>query len=103
MAEELALEQRLGKRGAVDRDERSLCTLTRAVDAARHELLAGAGLALDEHADGGCGGALHQAEHVGHGGRASDHVGEPIATRDVPPQRADLGTQLLFGRLDTRV
>src|SRR5262249_18063023 len=49
VAEELTLEERLRKRGAVDRDERFVRARTAGVDRARDELFARAGLARDEH------------------------------------------------------
>src|SRR6202008_933278 len=49
VAEELALEQRVGQRGAVDGDERLAPARGEVVDGLGDELLAGAALALDEH------------------------------------------------------
>ena len=49
VAEQLALEQLLGQRRAVERDERLLRARARAVDRARDRALAGAGLAGDQH------------------------------------------------------
>ena len=49
VAEELALEQRLGERGAVQLDERLLGARAVLVDGRGDELLAGAALAGDEH------------------------------------------------------
>ena len=48
VAEQLALDQRLGERGAVDGDARTLRAARRAVDRARDHLLAGAGLAAEQ-------------------------------------------------------
>ena len=45
VAEELALEQRVGQRGAVLRDEALVLARARVVDGARDQVLAGAGLA----------------------------------------------------------
>jgi hypothetical protein len=53
VAEQLGLDQAVGDRRAVDRDERPGVALRGAVDGAREQLLAGAGLAGDE--DGGRG------------------------------------------------
>ena len=50
VTEQLGLEQILGHRAAVDRDERALLARARAMDRARHELLAGARFARDQHA-----------------------------------------------------
>src|SRR5690606_34910941 len=49
VAEQLALEQRLGQRRAVDREERTLATRPGLVERARDELLAAAALAADQH------------------------------------------------------
>ena len=49
VAEQLRLEQRVGDGGAVDRDERLLGARRVEVQRARHQLLAGAALAGDEH------------------------------------------------------
>jgi hypothetical protein len=72
VAEELGLEQRLGNRRAVHLDERHVALGRAVVDEARHHLLAGAGLAGDQH------GALrlrHQSaplQHVLHRLAAAD-------------------------------
>ena len=49
VAEELALDERRRERRAVDRDERPAAARARLVDRARDELLAGAGLAEEQH------------------------------------------------------
>jgi hypothetical protein len=49
VAEQLALEQRLGERAHVHGDERARAPRRQAVDAARDQLLARAALPLDEH------------------------------------------------------
>ena len=49
VAEQLALQQRLGQRRAVHRDERVATPGRRVVDRPRHQLLARAGLAEDQH------------------------------------------------------
>jgi hypothetical protein len=102
VAEELALEQGLGDRGAVDGEERLVGARRGAVDAARHELLAGAGLALDQHRDRRRRGALHQLEHLEHRAARADDLVEPVAVRHVAAQGADLGAQEVLARLDAR-
>ncbi len=52
VAEEFALQQRLGDRGAIHGDERFFRAVAVLVDRAGDEFLAGAGLAADEHAHG---------------------------------------------------
>ena len=59
VAEELRLEQRLGNRAAVDRDEGLGGTVADLMDRAGHQLLAGAGLAVHQH-------RRHAARHLGH-------------------------------------
>ena len=49
VAEQVALDQRLGRRAAVEHDERAVLARRRVVDAARHQLLAGAALAEEQH------------------------------------------------------
>ena len=49
VAEELALEERVGNGRAVDRDEGAVLAAAAHVDRAGDELLAGAALAVDEH------------------------------------------------------
>src|SRR5437899_1021601 len=53
IAEELRLDQGLRDRAAVDRDKRLLASGTQLMDGASHELLASAGLALDEDGERG--------------------------------------------------
>mgnify|MGYP000518878715 CR=1 FL=1 len=55
VTEKLALQQGLGKRGAVHLDERAVPTLGQEVELRRHELLAGPTLADDEHGTGADG------------------------------------------------
>jgi len=50
IAEQLALEQRLGEAGTIDGDERPTGARARLVDRPRQQLLAGAGLAKQQHA-----------------------------------------------------
>ena len=49
VAEQLALEQRRGNRGAVDGDERPVAARAQRVERAREQLLAGAALAAQQH------------------------------------------------------
>ena len=48
MAEQLALQERLGQRAAIHRDEGTLGALAVVVNGAGHQLFARAALALDE-------------------------------------------------------
>ena len=81
VAEELALEQRLGDRAAVDRDEGLVRARARAVDRAREQLLAGAALALDQDARVARGHALRLGEQVLHQRGARDDVLAPHLAR----------------------
>ena len=66
VAEELVLEQVRRQRGAVDDDERPVAARARLVDRLGGEILAGAGLALQEHGGVAGGGALEQREGGAH-------------------------------------
>ena len=72
VAEQLALEQRLGDGGTVLDQERRLASWTPLMDGAGEQLLAGAGLALDQDGDGAATGALDQRQDGAHGARAGD-------------------------------
>ena len=72
MAEELRFQQRLGNRGAVHLDERHVPLRAAVVDGARHQLLAGAGLARDEH----------RALRLGHALGAMDDLLQRAAATD---------------------
>ena len=52
VAEQLALQQRLGNGRAIDGDERLVGAVAVLVDGAGDQFLAGAGLAADEHGAG---------------------------------------------------
>ena len=78
MAEELALEQVLVERRAVDGHEPLAPSRAVVVDGARHQLLAGPRLALDQHAHGAVARALHQAPHFLHGGTRGDDAVELV-------------------------
>ena len=81
VAEELALEQLGRHRAAVDDQERLVAPAAAAVDRLGGDLLAGAGLALEQ--DGRVAGA-GLAEHVEdrlHGLRTADHATKSLATR----------------------
>jgi hypothetical protein len=72
VAEQLRLEQLARDRAAVDRDERPLRAAAGAVDAARHQLLAGAALARDEHVRVRRRHLAHQVVHALDAGRLAD-------------------------------
>ena len=64
VAEQLALQQALRQRAAVDREERALGPGGQLVDVARDDFLAGAALALDQHRRVGGRHLLGELEHV---------------------------------------
>ena len=95
MAEELALGQRLGQAAAVERHEVLAPALAVVVQAARDELLAGAGLAVDQHVGRGFGQGHHGAAHLLHLRRAADqHRLDAVPVLERVAQRAHLQRQL---------
>src|SRR5262249_23926146 len=84
--EQLGLDELLGDRGAVDLHEGMATARRPLVDRARHQLLAAAILALDQHAAGGGGGhgdLLAQRAH--HRALSDDRLalGQTLAQRGV--------------------
>src|SRR6185369_11429144 len=72
VSEELALEQRLRKGGAMNRDERLVLARALLVDRARDQLLAGAGLAAHEHGRVARRDLLDRREDIAHRLRAAN-------------------------------
>ena len=95
--EELALEQRVGERRAVLGDEALILARARVVDRAGHQVLAGAGLAGDQHGGVRLGHLLHHLEHLVHRRARADDLVEGVATLDLAPQREVLRAQPLVG------
>ena len=89
VAEELALEQVLGDRGAVDDDEGLVARGAEIVDRARDELLAGAALAGDQHGRARRRDALDGAEHAAHHLALADQAPEPRLARHLVAQAHD--------------
>jgi hypothetical protein len=80
VAEELALEQRLGNRRAVDRQEGSVAARAVLVHGARHELLARAALADQQDVGiAGCDAADELADLLHGGAVADDAIGAAVA------------------------
>ena len=75
VAEQLRLQQRLRHRAAVHRHERTGRSRAGVVDGLGDDLLAGAGLALDQQGGVGGGDALDEVEHGMHGRRLRDEPG----------------------------
>ena len=74
VAEQLALEQALRKRGAVQFDERAIRPIAGLVNERRHALLARAALASDQHRRHARRDALHQLDDGLHLRRGDEHV-----------------------------
>src|SRR5205823_5610209 len=74
VAEELAFQEVFRDRAAVDGDERAGLARAAAVDLARDQLLACAGLAGDEYGDVGAGDLVDLAEDVAHRVAGADDV-----------------------------
>ena len=72
------LEQVLGHRAAVDRDERLVLARARSVDRSRQQLLAGARLARDQHARVGVRDHARLLQASFHGRAARDDLGAPL-------------------------
>ncbi len=94
--EQLRLEQLPGDRGAVHPDERPLAPRAAVVQPVRHQVLAGAALALEQHGAPRVGEAQHERHELPHRGRLGHHPREhrrgrgahpPTSSRSEPPQR----------------
>ena len=94
MAEELGLQQRLGEGGAVDRDEGLAPPRAAVVQRARHQLLAGAALAGDQHGRVALGDGLDPVGQAQHRRAASDDGARP-RSRSVRLALRQLGARLL--------
>ncbi len=77
VAEQLALEQALGQRAAVDRHDGKVPPRAGGVDRPRDELLAGAALAADQHGRVGPRHRGDQLEHLAHRCAVADDLRRP--------------------------
>src|SRR5690606_39557640 len=77
VAEQLALDQALGQRSAVERDHRTATASAELVDRPRAQLLARAGLALEQDRDLAVGCALEDREQLAHRQALADQLAEP--------------------------
>src|SRR6185436_18986181 len=93
VAEELALEESLGDRGAAHRDERPRAARALPVQRARDELLPGAALAADEHGRVRDRDAREEVVHLAHRRARADEVAEAAGLLDRATQALDLGRQ----------
>src|SRR5450432_2042026 len=94
MAEELALEERLGQRRAVQLDERALGARAALVDGGGDELLARSRLAREQHAGTRGRDLRDDLEDLLHGRGVADDVLELVALREPRPQESRLGAQV---------
>ena len=99
MAEQLALDDALGERRAVDLDQRCLATARAVVDRARCELLAHAGLAEDQHRELGGRDDVDLLAHALHRGADAEHL-RPVGVPQPARQLLDHEPALLGDRLD---
>ena len=90
VTEDFALEQRLGNRGAVDRDERKAGARAQLMDGLRDELLAGARFAGDEHRRRGRRGLLDHLVDLAHLGAVADERAERAVLAQLAAQRLHL-------------
>jgi hypothetical protein len=72
VAEELRFEERFGNGGAIDPDQRHIALRAAIVNRARDQLLAGAGLAGDQHRALGLGNAFRALDDFLHHAAAAD-------------------------------
>ncbi len=93
--EDLALEQRLGNRGAVDGDKRERGARAQLVDGLRHELLAGPRLAPHEHRRRRRRRLLDHAIERANPGAVADDAAEAALLAQLAPQQLDLAQRLL--------
>ena len=91
MAEELALQQLALEHSAVDGDEGLLAARALLVDRARHDLLAGARFAEQQHGGRAWCNALHRLGHAGHRRVAAAHP--QVLAAELLAQAAHLGLQ----------
>src|SRR6185503_10049970 len=82
VAKQLALEERRRHRGTVDGDERLIAARRQVVQRARDQLLAGTGLAGDEHGRIAVGDAAYELDRLANrGARPGDAVDRHVAIR----------------------
>ncbi len=99
MAEDLALDQRLGNGRAVDGNKGVGLARAQVVERARHQFLAGAAFAGDEDGDVGGGDLLDETEDFAHGAGTADHGAEDAGFAEAAARhfKLDLGFALAGG------
>ena len=96
VAEEFAFEERLRDRPATDDDERAFGPLAPAVQGAGDQLLARAGLPVDQDGAGRGGGSLNGPEDLLHPGAPPHELLKPVIPLHLLPQAAVLIDQSLL-------
>jgi hypothetical protein len=91
--EQLGLEQRLREGGAVDGDEGAGAPAAAVVQRVRHQLLAGAALAGDQHGRLALRDGVDAVEQAQHGRAAPDDVAARLALRQLGPRPLELALQ----------
>jgi len=89
-----AFDQRVGQRRAIDSDKRHGRAAAARVDFARHQLLPGAALALNQDRDIGGSHTFDDFEHLLHGRTGADHGLEAAVATQLRPQRLVLNSEL---------
>jgi hypothetical protein len=100
VAEQLALDQPCGDGRAVELDEGPVAAGAQLVEGAGDELLAGAGLAADEHGGVGGGDGFDLLQHPAQGGAPADDLVEVVFGADLFFQVDLLLVQFVLERLD---
>src|SRR6185436_20821852 len=95
VAEDLALEQRLGNCRTVDGDKREAGARTELVNRLRDELLAGAGFAGDQHGSAGRRRLLDHLVDLAHLRAVADHRPKGAVLAQLAPERLDLTQRFL--------
>src|SRR5262249_30305852 len=90
VAEDLALDQRLGNGRTIDGHERTLAPLGGLVDRPRDQFLPGATLAVDEDRRAAVGGQLDPAIRLLHPLRLADELAEGALLPQLVPEEAQL-------------
>src|SRR5687767_15465681 len=95
MTEDLALQQSLGDRRAVDRNKWCLCSRRELMNGLRHELFAGARLAPDQNRRGGRRRLLDDLIHLAHVRAGANHPAETARIAQLPPEYLDFADRFL--------
>jgi hypothetical protein len=90
VAEQLVFQERVGERAAVDRDERERRAPAEVVDRVGDQLLAGAGLARDQHGGVAGGGGRQDGDRVPERSGAADQLAETLNVPEAPDESLGL-------------